>query len=196
MRVHAPAKTEQKKTRIGAYEKTVGIDHTTGQKFATVEKTDEYVVETEPEFMKCYIQDIGKLCNVKPAALRLLIRLIQSITMDEYIVLNPGVKAIMAKDLKTSVGMINQSLHELTTQDFLVPEGRGLYVLNPGLFAKGKWGSIKKRRDQYIELRIKYEDGKRVMSADVLERPCGDPDLDQIDMMTGKTKREMLAETA
>ena len=46
--------------------------------------------------------------------------------------------------------------------------GRGSFLLNPSLFAKGSWNDIRRLREKYIELKIIYNsNGKKDISVTI-----------------------------
>ena len=65
------------------------------------------------------------------------------------------IKENIAKQLDTSLGTIDNTLVKLCKKDLIRRIGRGVYELNPIIFAKDNWSSIRKIQMEWSEEGIK-----------------------------------------
>lgn len=144
--------------------KTV-IDHETGE----IIKTDDlksYAVESEPNYVKMYIEDIGKLKDVPPASNDVLGVLVRNMSYGNMVVMIKPIKDKIKEETGLSLNTINKSIQNLYKAGILIRQSRSVYIVDPTLFAKGKWEDIKKLR-----LVIEYNnDGTKSINSNMVEQ--------------------------
>ncbi len=103
-------------------------------------------LEVEPEYVKLYTKDILKLKNIPNASNSVLLAIMRRLGYNNEIGLYAPIKRQIAEELGLSVKKIEQAIQEFAQKDILLRKDRGLYVVNPYYFGKGKWQDIKKLR--------------------------------------------------
>lgn len=149
---------------------TETVDHGTGE---NIETTTERVISLpqEPPFVKLYLDDIAKLYNLPRRTSDTIHALLRQMNFDSIITLTAPAKRRIAEQLNTSVSTLENQLGKLVKADVLRRMDRGEYMLNPNLFARGRWTDVRRLRDKYFELRVTYgPDGKRSVKGDILDR--------------------------
>ena len=141
------------KNRV-VYEKEI-IDKETGE-VVTSEKVTQ--LPKEPNFVKLYIDDIGKLYNLPKSCSGLMMALVKKIDYEGIITIASGAKKRTAKELGISIQSFDNSIQKLLKQGIMIRIDRGEYMMNPNLFAKGDWTDVRRLRNKYIELNISYTD--------------------------------------
>jgi len=165
-------------------------------------KEENFMLPVEPPFVKLYTDNLSALFKLTGGENGVLYCLVRRVDFDGFININLALKKRIAREIGTeNVGVIANAITTLKKLDIIRATGeRSEYMLNPKLFAKGDWKAIEQMRKLFdgITLTMSVTQSGVEYSSEMIpkEKPCGDPDLDQIDMMTGKTKRELLAETA
>lgn len=141
----------------------------------TIEKDGKTVTHTqrtktrvgrEPDYVKLYLQDVTYLSDMPKSYSNILYELCKYATYandDEglIVIVNSYIKDTIAKTLGVTSQHIANALSKLCGGDVLEPIARGTYRLNPYLFGKGDWASIRK-----IRLTVNYTlEGRTFQSA-------------------------------
>lgn len=122
-------------------------------------------IEAEPEFVKLYTGDLLKLKNIPNASNSVLLSIIRRIGYDNQVGLFAPIKRQIADELGVSLKKVEQAIQEFAQKDILIRKDRGLYVINPNFFGKGKWTDIKRLR-----LQIEYSaSGKAFLKTQINE---------------------------
>ena len=121
------------------------IDYNTGE---VVEESSiiTYQMESEPEFVKIYLQDVSRLFNLPSGVSSIMYELLRYMTYENLIALTPYIRKQIADKLGTNTGVFNQGITKLTKQGLISKVGSGTYMANPDVFGKGKWKDIKNLR--------------------------------------------------
>lgn len=176
----------------------VTIEHVNRETGEVRSTTREQVIQlpNEPPFVKLYLDDIAKLFDLPARTSDTIHALLRQMNFDSIITLTAPAKRRIAEQLGTSVSTIENQLSKLVSADILRRIDRGEYMLNPSLFARGAWTDVRKLRDKYFELKVTYGPaGERKVKGQILDQePKGDPDLDQVSFLDGKTERERRVE--
>lgn len=147
-------------SRIYATERII-YDKETGE---VVEHTeDKYkIVDKEPDYIKVYIEAMSKFVTAEELGMEtgllfeMAKRMPYSNSFDANQVAMVGaIKQSIAKQLETSVSTIDVILNRLSKKGLIRRIGRGIYELNPIIFAKGPWLSIRKIQMEWSEEGIK-----------------------------------------
>jgi len=123
----------------------------------------------EPPFIKLYLEDLVKLNNLPKSNSSVLYELIKLVNYNGEINLSPFSKERIIKKLKIkNPKSLDNSIQQLVKTDIMKRIGRGSFLLNPSLFAKGSWNDIRRLREKYIELKIIYNsNGKKDISVTI-----------------------------
>lgn len=136
--------------------KSTTVDHETGEiKEST---TVRAIKGEEPSYIKLYLQDISYLYGLPATAGDLMHELLQYVTYGtQQIILNASVKEKICKVTGIAKQTLNNRLQDLVNKGIIARDGRGVFVLNPYLFGKGDWKSVRELRSKNIHLKIVYD---------------------------------------
>lgn len=104
----------------------------------------------EPDYIKLYVAEIGRLHGLQAGHRDILLYVASLVAYDGTVVLNPRRKGQIALTLKISPRSIDNALSEFVKTGLLVRLCRGDFELNPFLFGKGDWKSIRERRESFV----------------------------------------------
>lgn len=145
--------------------KTV-IDEQTGEVFRS-ENTKVSFADREPDYVKLYVKDIIRLQDLPPSTDKVLMEIIGQMGYSNIFAAYAPIKRVMSRNLGLSINTLNKSIDMLYKKGILVRVERGVYMVDPNLFARGKWEDIKK-----IRLIIEYDadTGVRRLTSDAPEQ--------------------------
>lgn len=130
-------------------------------------------IEPEPDYIKLYLGDLGRLNSLSPAATEILLYIAATVDYDGFVSLTAHKKARIALTCGCSPKTIRNAIIEYVKLGLLMRVGRAEYELNPHLFAKGKWRTIRERRKAF-GLKITYTAGAgRTIETEVLDETAG-----------------------
>lgn len=138
------------------------IDHQTGEIIQT-EHNQKSFVEREPDYVKLYLEDIARLKDLPPSASSLMTLIIKSMGYNNLFFAFKPLKEMFCEELKMPLNTLNKQIERLKNTGILlpIPNKRGCYLVDPNLFARGKWEDIKQLR-----LIIDYNiDGTKTLSS-------------------------------
>lgn len=127
------------------------VDSSTGE--ILQERSNVYSIEKlppEPEYIKLYVNEIGRLHGLKSGHREIMLYVASLVSYDGAVVLNVRRKAQIALTLKIATKSIDNALSEFVKTGLLIRLGRGDFELNPFLFGKGDWKSIRERRESFV----------------------------------------------
>lgn len=146
-----------KKTKVKLTQQTTKetYDNKTGE-FSKGERTSTFLgKEKEPNFIKMYLDDIEILHRLPKNSGDVLHELLRNMNYESEITVNSLMKKRICEKLNIkNERSINNYLSQMVEKDVLQRVGRGVYIVNPYLIAKGDWNDIR-------GLRVKYKNGKR-----------------------------------
>jgi hypothetical protein len=105
--------------------------------------------DNEPSYIKLYVSDLCKLNDIPKTGNAVLNELLRLTDYNNEIILNAGIKKRITEKLKIKKGSLDNNISKLKKHKILVNVERGIYMLNPNLFGKGKWEDIKKLRIEW-----------------------------------------------
>lgn len=124
----------------------------------------ESKIPNEPAYIKLYIEDIGRLCDLTRGEIRVLVQLVARVGYDGKVLLPLGVKRTISEELECSLSAVSNALTALTNSGIITRIDGGVYGLNPNYFARGKWRDIYEQR-RSLRIIVNYTDeggeGKR-----------------------------------
>jgi hypothetical protein len=126
-------------------------------------------VPAEPEYIKVYINDLGRLCDLSDGQRTILLYIAACVGYDGFVLLPAGQKARIAKSAKCSVSAVNNAVNAFCKSNILKKQAGGLYELNPDYFARGKWREIRERRKAFYTKITYTPDGQRTMETAVID---------------------------
>ena len=118
--------------------------------------------ESEPPYVKLYLQDIGRLNGLTSTEQRLVYVLVHNMGWNNVVPAYKPIKEEIAKSLGVSYNTIEAAIKGLTRKGILIRRERGFYYMNPYLFGRGSWKDIKE-----IRLTIEYKENKRVLNTSI-----------------------------
>lgn len=146
------------KKRVNHIVETVSLDVESGEVIQETQ-TSIYTLDREPDFVKLYVDDIRHLYNISNTDI--LLAFVRKMNYDNEIALNASIKRDISNALGTTVSNIDKMISKYVQKDILIRKDRGLFLVNPYLFGRGKWQDIRK-----IRLSIEYTlEGRKVVSS-------------------------------
>lgn len=145
------------------------IDANTGEILSSTLQTNRTQYEQEPNYVKFYLQDVIRLKDLSASSNKVLHYIVSNMGYDNCFVAQKAIKMKMCKELDITLNTLNMQISNLKKAGILIPEsqyGRGLYIVDPNLFARGNWKDIKQLR-----MTIHYnEDGTRTLTSNAPEK--------------------------
>ena len=142
---------------------TVNIQ--TGEVILESTKSQSFLIDKEPSYVKLYLEDISRLKDIPPGMNKVLFELMKSIGYNGIIMAYKPVKEIMCANMGISISYLNKCINEFHKKGILIRYARGVYIADPNLFAKGSWSNI-----QNLRLVIEYNiDGTKSLKSNVGE---------------------------
>jgi hypothetical protein len=152
--------------KIAKTETNTIIDAKTGEIIATEQTTISYG-EKEPAYVKLYVDDVVRLVGLPPSTTTVLMEIIGNIGYQNIFAAYAPVKRMICKTLDININTLNKAIQNLYQKGILLRVERGVYIVDPNLFARGKWEDIKTLR-----LTIEYDakTNKRVLKSNAKEQ--------------------------
>lgn len=133
------------KKKISQELKREFVNSSTGEITHQITETSSYV-EREPDYVKIYIQDILKLKDLPKSSNSILLSILKRMGYNHQITLIAPIKRQIAEELSVELVTISKAIESFCKKDILIRQDRGLYIVNPYFFGRGKWEDIKKIR--------------------------------------------------
>lgn len=141
------------------------LDSETGEILHS-ERTITSILPKEPPYVKIYLEDIARLTGLPPTASKVLNVLIRNMSYNNMIPMLKPFKEVICSAIDIKMNTLEKVIGQLEEAGIIHRFARGLYFLDPNLFAKGTWENIQKLR-----LVIEYDqNGKRVLSSNAPEQ--------------------------
>jgi hypothetical protein len=135
----------------------------------TTEITDISTAPAEPNYLKLYVDDLGLLNKLSGGETRALIHIAALANYDGEIVLPLVIKKRVAEKSGVKVQSISDILTKLISKGILKRIDKTLYLLNPDLFARGKWREIRERRKAFQSITTYLPDGNKIIETNMIE---------------------------
>jgi hypothetical protein len=145
----------------------------------------EKTIPSEPAYIKLYTDDLSNLFDLSLSASNVLLCLASMADYAGEVLVTKGVKeriairinAKITKTGKPSLSAVNNALTDMIKAKVISrvgDAGSGIYMLNPNLFARGKWRDIYQQRKDF-KMTITYkDDGKDGIREIITEQLGGD----------------------
>lgn len=122
-------------------------------------------INREPDYVKLYIKDILRLSDIPNSGNSILLAILKRMTYNNDIALYAPVKREIAMELDLKEITVSKAIELFTNKSILIRKDRGLYIINPYFFGRGKWEDIRK-----IRLEIVYSaSGRMIMRTEIQE---------------------------
>jgi len=135
----------------------------------TTEVTDINTVPTEPNYLKLYVDDLGLLNKLSGCEVISLIHIAALANYDGQVSLPLLVKQSIAEKAGVKIQAVNNATVKLTRKGILKRLGTAVYILNPDLFARGKWREIRERRKAFQSVTTYLPNGEKVVETRMLD---------------------------
>lgn len=135
----------------------------------TTATTDINSVPTEPNYLKLYVDDLGLLNKLSGGEARALIHIAAIANYDGEIVLPLLIKKRIAEKAEVKVQAISDTIVKLISKGILKRIGSAVYMLNPDLFARGKWRVIREQRKAFQSITTYYPNGAKQTMTQIVE---------------------------
>jgi sulfur transfer complex TusBCD TusB component (DsrH family) len=146
------------------------VDDLTGELLSmTTATTDINTAPTEPNYLKLYIDDLGLLNKLSGGETRALIHIAALANYDGEVVLPLLIKKRIAEKAGVKVQAISDTIVKLIKKGILKRVGATVYLLNPDLFARGKWREIRERRKTFQSVTTYYPNGEKTIETNMLD---------------------------
>jgi hypothetical protein len=137
------------------------INHETGE-ITKETKHQISFVEREPDYIKLYISDILRLTDIPKGSNDIMLAMLKRMTYNNDIALFAPVKREIANELGLKEITISKAIELFAKKSIILRKDRGLYIINPYFFGRGKWEDIKK-----VRLQIEYsKEGRMILKAE------------------------------
>jgi len=144
---------------------TTIVDHETGEIKKSIH-TNVSVKESEPQFVKLYVDDVGRLMNLSPSGSKVLNMLVKNMNYYNMVTLVKPVKEMMCAELKISLKTFENEKDKLYQKGLIIRKARSLYIIDPELFGKGKWENVKK-----IRMIVEYDEkGNKFINTELVKQ--------------------------
>lgn len=143
-------------------EKTV-IDYQTGE-IVQETKSRTMKIPNEPDYVKLYVRDIGRMLDLPGRAQDFLNIIVSAMGYNNLFIAHLEVKKQIGRDFNMSIHSVNKYIDVLYKSGILIRKSKMVYLIDPNLFARGKWENIEKLR-----LLIEYDKktGKRTIKSNI-----------------------------
>ena len=136
----------EKKKFITKTEVVKTYDRESGEEIVKDINISSFSVDKEPEYIKLYIQDIGRLKKINGKANDILLAFISKMGYNNIIPTYKPIKMLVAKDLNVSLHTVSSAIKKFKATGLFIPYVRGMYIADPEIFARGNWKNIKNLR--------------------------------------------------
>lgn len=120
-----------------------------------IDSSIEYTVTKipqEPPYVKLYVNEISRLYDLRSLQKEVLLELATRSGYTGEVSLGPRLKSSIAFRLNTTLPTLDNTLSFLVKKGLMKRVGRGEFLLDPHIFARGDWKDILERRATYKEI--------------------------------------------
>lgn len=122
-----------------------------------------FTSEREPDYVKLYVNDIMRITDIPKSGTSILFAIIRNMNYNNEIALFSPIKKRIIEELGIKEITLKKAIEMFVNKSILIRQDRGLYLVNPYFFGRGKWEDIKK-----IRLTILYsENGKMILKPEI-----------------------------
>lgn len=147
---------------------TTSVDRVTGE-ILNESKVVQFRIPSEPPYVKLYIDDLGRLMDLKSHHKEMLLELIRKMDYENIITLTPSARSRIAERLKIKEQTFKNYLGELVKSDVLRRLAHNEFMANPDLFGRGEWQAIYERRQAFSMTVTYHLNGKRTIKTEAIQ---------------------------
>lgn len=125
-----------------------------------VSNTTQAKLESEPNFIKLYLDDITYLNNLPKTTSDVIFELLKLTDYQQNIYIHKDQKLEICERLNIKGSAVNKAITALNKAQIILRKSRGHYILNPFFFGKGSWKDIK-------EIRVKLLYNPQTLGLDI-----------------------------
>mgnify|MGYP000911225836 CR=1 FL=1 len=126
-------------------------------------RTEVSLFESEPPYVKLYLNDLCRLNGLNNSEQKILNELIINMGYNNVVPSYKPVKEMIASKLEMPYNTLDKGIKELHKKGILIRQARGFYIMDPNLFGRGSWNDVKK-----IRMVIEYNsDGTKTINTEV-----------------------------
>lgn len=123
------------------------INGVTGEIVVSEEITEQiHKFPKTADFVMAFTKDLGYMKHLTKGEMLTLFGLLQIVNNENEIILNMAIKKRISNDFDLSIKSFDVQLSNLKKKKVIIQQDRGVYLLQPNLFGKGKWSDISKMR--------------------------------------------------
>jgi len=154
-------------SKVVRIESFTDIDHQTGEVMRE-SKVHSTNFVAEPPYIKMYLDDLTQIMEIPSGPRAVLDLMLQKLDYEGYITLSTRYRRQIAETLGIKDQSLRNHILALTKSKIISNSGRGEYLVNPFLFARGDWKRVCEMRHEFT-LKITYSEHGRVMETEVHE---------------------------
>ena len=106
--------------------------------------------DSEPNFVKFYVDNLDDLFKITNTSKNILIALIGMCNYDNIIDLPNGKRKQVMSKLDISYAQLDNGLRDLVKKNIISKQSMGVYLLNPMYFGKGSWKNVYEIRQETV----------------------------------------------
>lgn len=146
------------------------VNELTGELLPFVtEITEVNALPVEPNYLKLYIEDLGLLKRLSDGEINILLGIAAVSEYSGEVHLPLLIKQRIANSAGVKIQTINNIIAKLINKDVIKRIGTTVYILNPDLFAKGKWRDIREQRKTFQSITTYNQNGTRTIEIRIVE---------------------------
>lgn len=151
-------------------DKKVFESHVITQEGEVVSSKTVYSTQTEPDFVKLYIDCVFAVKGVRKGINPIFLAFLEHMTYansnvkygGQIIYVNKALKSAIADKLGLKLDSVNKALYELVKSQIFTRVDVGTYQVNPNIVGRGEWKDIK-------NIRATFDFGNREVVADIVK---------------------------
>lgn len=159
------------------------VDRETGEITSeTHQQTEMAYVDTEPQYIKIYLDCILRFKNLSSSLNPILIALCRHMHFadkNQIVFVNKYVKELICQECGVKIKRVEQAVKQFTEAGLLKRQARGVYLVNPYIISRGSWEDIKKLRATFD-----FMTGDISVDTDAEQREENPKDADQAALQT------------
>jgi hypothetical protein len=142
------------------------VDESSGEILSRTSNVIELkTLPKEPDYIKLYVEDIGRLHGLKPQTREVLLYVAAASGYDGVATISARRKAAIAHTVGTTVHVVSNALTECCKAGLLRRIAQSEYEPNPHLFARGSWAEIRERRASFVATFVYGPEGRKALDS-------------------------------
>lgn len=164
-------KSKKKTAKVLVTNTNTVTDKDTGEILSQERSTKLKQVEREPNYIKLYTDDIGRLFNLPGSSSEVLAAIASHMAYKTNIIVLYGpIKKVIMAELGMNINTFNKAIDDLYKAGMLIRLSRACYMVDPELYGSGSWQDVKK-----VRLSIEYNaDGTKSVTTELTKNIDGE----------------------